>query len=145
MPESFAAETAMMVRHSSGNPLVLARLYSVDVFAVPRSQMFFDGGQYIRTPSGPRILVDDRLRGTDVVEVVAHELAHHLVWLWRVDTDDEETFCARVAVAWLTGLVDLLPRSASRIKKTHLLPLDEAREIERPLDDGLVLGASGAA
>ncbi len=138
-PETFAADA---VTTGTADPLALARLYSVGVFAVPQAQLFFAGGQYIRTPTGPRILVDDRLVGVDALDVVAHELAHHLVWLRCVDTDDEEAFCARVAAVWLG---DLLPRSASRIKKPHPLPLDEPIQVDRPLDDRLVLAALVAA
>jgi hypothetical protein len=90
-------------------------------------------------------MVDDQLDEADALSVVAHELAHHIAWLFMVETEDEERFCGAVADAWLDALGDLLARRSGRLKKTHALPLEESVQVESPLDDRLVLAVGCSA
>ena len=73
--------------------------------------------------------------------VIAHELAHHLVWWWQLDVVNEEAFADAFAIALLSNQA----QPTVRAQQSHAVQVDQPNELHRPLNHALIAVAVCAA
>lgn len=140
--EEVADAVLMRLRWSGReSPLGAVEAFGIRVYATAPDAMLAPLGEYTRIDGLPVIYVDERLTGRLLGDVLLHELAHHVIWLWELDPSNEERLACLIADA----LSERLRGAAPRLQQAHSVPLDEAYEVEGPLDDGLVLTALASA
>lgn len=131
------------------DPAEMADAFGVAVHAVPPGKLHGCRAQYLRVDGSlPVIQVDYTLRGIVLATAVGHELAHHIVWWWRIDlsAEDEEAFCDAVVRCWLAGRLDRL-RGAAQGRDVQALCVQPYQIVEqqRPLHDRAISGLAARA
>lgn len=120
----------------SEDPAEIASHLGVELYAVDPMRLIFRHGEYFRVEDQPIILVDATLGPPARLIVIAHELAHHIVFAWRLNTPNEEAFCNAFADVLSARRFDR--RAAACLEDSERFVLDEFGESDRPLDDALV-------